>query len=169
MRIFDAHCDVLLKMWRDRNLSFQNGENLHINLDHLQAGGSKIQCFALFIPEEVPMLGKFQAALDMVDIFYERILARYENVKLVRSKKDIDELKDHEIGALLTLEGCDAIDFDIAKLRTLFRQGVTSVGLTWNNANFCADGAEETRGAGLTDFGRLVVKENNKHHVWTDV
>ncbi|HET7579706.1 MAG TPA: dipeptidase [Bacillales bacterium] len=169
MKIFDAHCDVLLKMWRDRDLSFRNGRNLHIHLDHLQAAGSKIQCFALFIPEEVPVLGRFQAALDMVDIFYERILARYQNLKLIRSKKEISELKDHEIGAVLTLEGCDAIDADIGKLRNLFRLGVTSVGLTWNHANFCADGVEESRGAGLTDFGRTVVRENNKHRVWTDV
>lgn len=169
MKIFDAHCDVLLKMWRDKNLSFQNGQGLHINLDQLHAGGSKIQCFALFIPEEVLLPGKFQAALDMVDIFYERILSRYQNMKLITSKKDIDGLKEDEIGAVLTLEGCDAIDADPAKLRTLFRLGVTSVGLTWNNANACADGAGESRGAGLTDFGRFVVEENNKHRVWTDV
>ncbi|HET7521897.1 MAG TPA: dipeptidase [Bacillales bacterium] len=169
MKLFDAHCDVLLKMWEDRNLSFKDSTKLHINLDRLQAGGGRIQCFALFIPEEVPMFTKFQAALEMVDIFNERILARHKNMKLVTTKKEIDELGADEIGAVLTLEGCDAIDIDLMKLRTLFRLGVTSVGLTWNNANACADGAMESRRAGLTDFGRLVVRENNKNRVWTDV
>src|SRR5699024_10708832 len=107
--------------------------------------------------------------IEMVDIFYERILAQHKKIKLVATKKQMETLSDDEIGAVLTLEGCDAIDTDLAKLRTLFRLGVTSVGLTWNNANACADGAMESRGAGLTDFGRLVVQENNQHHVWTDV
>ncbi|HET7658187.1 MAG TPA: dipeptidase [Bacillales bacterium] len=169
MKLFDAHCDVLLKMWRDRELSFKDGKGLHINLDRLESAGSKVQCFAIFIPESVSVLAKFEAALQMVDVFYERILNRYENVKLVTSKQEISELKQGEIGAVLTLEGCDAVDVDLSKLRTLFRLGVTSVGLTWNNANACADGAEESRGGGLTDFGRQVVEENNRHRVWTDV
>lgn len=169
MNIFDAHCDVLLKMWEDQDLSFQNAEILNINLERLQAGGSKVQCFALFIPVEIPVLNKFQVALDMIDILHERILTRHPNMKLVTSKQEIEALRDDEIGAVLTLEGCDAIDIDLTKLRTLFRLGVTSVGLTWNNANGCADGAMESRKAGLTDFGRLVVEEHNKHRVWTDV
>lgn len=169
MKIFDAHCDVLLKMWEDRDLSFEDAQDLNINLNRLKAGGSKVQCFALFVPVEIPVLNKFQVALEMIDILHERVLARYPEVKLVTSRQEIEALKDNEIGAVLTLEGCDAVDIDLAKLRTLFRLGVTSVGLTWNNANACADGAMESRKAGLTDFGRLVVEEHNKHRVWTDV
>lgn len=169
MKIFDAHCDVLMKMWRDSDLSFEDGRDLHIRLDRLQKGGSRIQCFAIFIPEEVSVLAKFEAALQMVDVFYERILKKHENVKLITSKQEITELKADEIGAVLTLEGCDAIDIDLAKLRTLYRLGITSVGLTWNFPNACADGAKESRGGGLTDFGRQVVELNNQHCIWTDV
>lgn len=169
MSLFDAHCDVLLKMWEDRTISFENSEKLHINRRRLRSGGGKVQCFAIFIPEEVPQASKFPAALEMVDIFYERILAQYEKMKLITTKQDMDALKEDEIGAILTLEGCDAIDTNMAKLRALFRLGVTSVGLTWNNANACADGVMEPRRAGLTDFGRRVIQENNRHHVWTDV
>ena len=46
---------------------------------------------------------------------------------------------------------------------------VRSFGLTWNYANLLADGALETRGAGLTNFGKQVVQELNALHVWTDV
>lgn len=45
----------------------------------------------------------------------------------------------------------------------------TFFGLTWNYANLLADGALETRGAGLTTFGKHVVQELNTLHVWTDV
>jgi membrane dipeptidase len=112
---------------------------------------------------------KFQSAIEIVDVFYEKVLASHKNIKLVTTKKEIANLNENEIGAVLTLEGCDAIDSDLTKLRTLFRLGVASIGLTWNNANATADGALESRGAGLSDFGRSVVVENNAHRVWTDV
>lgn len=169
MKLFDAHCDALLKMHNHQRLSFRNAEELQVNLERLQHSHAQIQCFAIFIPDEVPPAMKFQTAIALTDIFYERIIQRFEQMKLVTSKKQMDELQADEIGAILTIEGCDAIDVDLSKLRTLYRLGVTSVGLTWNNANACADGALEPRGAGLTDFGRRVVEENNKHRVWTDV
>ena len=42
----------------------------------------------------------------------------------------------------------------------------------WTNMELCqslSDGALETRGAGLTNFGKQVVQELNALHVWTDV
>lgn len=167
--IFDAHCDVLYKMEEDPSLNFKSSEDLHINLQRLEKTGGKVQCFALFIDEEVPQELKFTKALNMVDIFYNQLLATYPELKLVRTKKEVELLKPNEIGAMLTLEGCDAIGRDLVKLRTLFQLGVKSVGLTWNASNAVADGAKESRGAGLSDFGRKVVQENNRFKVWTDV
>lgn len=169
MAIFDAHCDVLYRLHFEKGLSFAENNGLHITYDHLKAAGAKVQCFALFIPAELPQEIKFKTALDMIDVLHREILDKHPDIRLVKSKADIERLKDDEIGIMLTLEGCDAIDTDLVKLRTLFRLGVRSVGLTWNNANAAADGAQESRGAGLSDFGRKVVEENNKHKVWTDV
>jgi membrane dipeptidase len=169
LQIFDAHCDVLYRMEEDSSLHFLDGEDLHINLKRLSFAGSKVQCFALFMMDTVPDELKFKKALNMIDIFYDKVIGSSPLLKPVRTKKDIEGLKENEIGAMLTLEGCDAIGTDLVKLRTLFRLGVKSVGLTWNNSNAVADGAQESRGAGLSDFGRKVVRENNQHKVWTDV
>ncbi|GGH81961.1 membrane dipeptidase [Pullulanibacillus pueri] len=169
MNVFDTHCDALLKLHFDQRLNFTNASDMHINYEYLQQGGSKVQCFALFIPTEIPQEVKFRTALDMIDIFYRQVVEAHDNVRAVRTKADIEALQENEIGAMLTLEGCDAIDTDLMKLRTLFRLGVRAVGLTWNNANATADGAEESRGAGLSDFGRELVRQNNAYKVWTDV
>ena len=67
------------------------------------------------------------------------------------------------------MEGADAFGNDLIKLRHLYRLGVLSIGLTWNNANLCADGVGDPRGAGLTVLGKEVVCLNNEHHVFTDV
>ncbi|WP_246939733.1 dipeptidase [Bacillus pinisoli] len=169
MKIFDAHCDVLYKLWLNPTLNFEDSHELHINFNRLQKGQAKIQCMAIYIPEEVPFQERFEVALEMINIFYERILPYYPSIKLVRTKEDINKLKEDEIGVLLTLEGCDAIGSSISRLKTLFHLGVKSVGLTWNYGNAVADGILEPRGAGLSLFGKQVVQENNRFKVWTDV
>jgi membrane dipeptidase len=167
--IFDAHCDALMKLWSNRLLSFQDSNELHVNLDSLVEAKSKVQCFAIYIPENVPEESRFTVALEMIDIFFQQIIDRFPNIKFVQSKSDIDRLAENEIGAMLTLEGCEAIGTNLVKLKTLLRLGVISVGLTWNWANAVADGAWEQRGAGLTQFGKQVVIQLNEAKRWVDV
>ena len=177
MNIMDTHCDALFKLqWNVRSqydkkpsLDYQNAEELDTNVRRLQQGNVKVQFYAIFIPPEVPENEKWQHALEQVDLFYREVIGKNPNIVHIRSWKDLDALQEEEIGAVLTLEGADPIGNDIVKLRHLFRLGVLSFGLTWNHANLCADGAEEPRGAGLTVWGKEVVKENNRHQVLTDV
>lgn len=168
VKIFDAHCDVLWQLWRaEGKKNFRNDPNLHITFEQLEKRKGSVQCFAIYVPETVPYEKRFEVALAMVDLFYKQILS-LPNMKLIQTKKDIEQLGENEIGALLTLEGCEAIGKEMMKLRTLYRLGVRSVGLTWNHANLLADGAMETRGAGLTTFGRKVVEELDSFRLWTD-
>lgn len=167
--IFDAHCDALMKLWQDRSLSFQDGAPLHVTFSGMAEAGVKVQCFAIYVPETVPEEARFTAALEMADIFFSRIVEAFPSIKFVRTKQDIAALKEGEIGAMLTLEGCDSIGANLVKLKTLLRLGVASVGLTWNFPNAVADGAWEKRGAGLTAFGRQVVELLNETKRWVDV
>src|SRR5690606_40117927 len=137
-------------MWMDPTIDFRNSSKLHITYDQLKATGSKVQCFAIYIPEGVKPESRFEVALEMVEIFYQKVIAPFPLLKIVRTREDILSLKEGEIGAFLTLEGCDAIDQSIVKLQSLIRLGVSSVGLTWNYANFVADGVGEPRGGGLS-------------------
>ena len=177
MKIFDTHCDALLKLQiAKRNtlfdgemLDYRKSNDLETNFERLQAGGVKVQFFAIFIHPEFPSDEKWQHALEQVDLFYSEILGKNPLMKHIKDWKDIDQLKPDEIGAVLTLEGADAFGNDLIKLRHLYRLGVLSIGLTWNNANLCADGVGDPRGAGLTVLGKEVVCLNNEHHVFTDV
>lgn len=167
--IFDAHCDVLYKMYLDPTISFADSSKLHVNLNYLKEHHKSIQCFAIYVPESVKFEDRYHVSLEMIQIFYEKILNVYEEIVLVRTREDIYNLEDGKIGVILTLEGCDAIGDDLVKLDTLLQLGISSVGLTWNYANLVADGALEERNAGLTEFGKQVVQRNNEKHVWTDV
>ncbi|MBS4210729.1 dipeptidase [Bacillus sp. FJAT-50079] len=170
MEIIDLHCDVLLKIWESKGkLSFENSEKLDANFERLKNGQVKIQCFAIFIPAELKVEAKFQAALDQIDYFYTDVLGENKYMKHIKSWEDFENLREQETGAMLTLEGVDCIGNDLQKLRTLYRLGVRSIGLTWNHANLAADGVEEPRGAGLTSFGREVIQFNNEYQLLTDV
>jgi membrane dipeptidase len=170
LKIIDTHCDALLKLWqKPGQINFYDSPELDTNVQRLQEGQVAVQCFAIFIYPEVKFDHKFQVALEQIDYFHSEVLAKNPMMKQVTSWDELDRLGENEIGAILTLEGADAFGNDLAKLKTFYRLGVKSVGLTWNNANLCADGAGEPRGAGLTLLGKEVVKLNNEHQVFTDV
>lgn len=177
MKIIDTHCDALFKMQVAKRdslyhaplLNFTDAPQLDTNFQRLQAGGVKVQFFAIFLHPELPSDEKWQHALEQVDLLHTEIIGKNPLMRHIRKWEDIDGLAENELGAVLTLEGAEPIGNDLMKLRQLFRLGVLSVGLTWNYANLCADGAGEPRGAGLTLFGKEVVRANNENRVFTDV
>jgi membrane dipeptidase len=170
VNIIDLHCDALLKLWEGKGtLRFADARELQTNKLRLHTGQIKVQCFAIFIEPLIPSDQKFQAAMEQIDYFYKEVLGKNPDMVHIKEWTDLDNLKLGQIGALLTLEGVDAIGNDLTKLHILYQLGVRSVGLTWNNANLAADGAGEPRGAGLTLFGKEIVEFNNKHQILTDV
>ncbi|MBD8070753.1 dipeptidase [Bacillus sp. PS06] len=170
MKIIDLHCDALLKLYEAKgNLSYTDSEELDTNFNRLKKGEIMVQCYAVFIYPEMKSDEKFQIALDQIDYFYNEVLAKNPDMKHIKDWEDFSRLQEGEIGAMLTLEGVDAIGNDFQKLRILYQLGVRSIGLTWNNANLAADGAGEPRGAGLTTFGKEIVQFNNEHRILTDV
>lgn len=170
MRIIDTHCDVLMKLWKSNGqLTFSCSDELAANKERLLQGGIMAQGFAIFVPPAVKVEQKFQAALDQIHYFYEEVLGKNPEMKHIKEWSDFDLLREGEIGAMLILEGVDAIGNDLRQLQMLYRLGVLSVGLTWNNANLAADGVWEPRGAGLTGFGKEIVRLNNAQRRLTDV
>lgn len=177
MKIIDTHCDALLKLQLAKRgqfydiepLNFKDSKEIDTNFLRLKKGKVMVQFFAIFIEPEVPFDEKWQHALEQIDLFYTDVLGVHPSMKHIKKWQDLDELKENKIGAVLTLEGADAFGNDLTKLRHLYRLGVLSIGMTWNNANLCADGAGEPRGGGLTLLGKDVVKLNNTHKVFTDV
>lgn len=179
MNIIDTHCDALLKLQSDargvhsyfqqnRQLNYLNSDELDTNMERRIEGNVKVQFYAVFISPGIPDNEKWQHALEQIDAFYEEVLTQ-KNMVHIKHLPDIKKLKEHEHGAVLTLEGSDAFGNDLMKLRTLFRLGVLSLGLVWNNGNLVADGVGETRGTGLSEFGMKVIEECNKNNVLIDV
>ncbi|MRX70671.1 membrane dipeptidase [Bacillus lacus] len=170
MKIFDAHCDLLYKLWKYPGMDEYGDPFLQTSIQKLQNSSfGIIQCFAVFVPSELSGSEKLIAALSQINLFHEVILKKYDRFVHIKSKEDIEGMKDGEIGAILTLEGCDCLQGNINLLETFYHLGVRSFGLTWNNGNLLADGALESRNAGLSSLGVEAVRKLNMLKVWTDL
>jgi membrane dipeptidase len=88
----------------------------------------------------------------------------------VRTAEELDScIQNGKIGALLSLEGVDGLQGQMSLLRIMHQLGIRAAGLTWNHANWAADGAMEPRGGGLSAKGRLFVEECDKLDILLDV
>jgi membrane dipeptidase len=167
--IIDGHCDVLSKLMLNPGLDFgRNESGLDVTLPKLRQAGTMMQCFAIWIPETVNDPG-MKHLLTGVEIYWERIVGQ-AGMKGVRTAEDLSSaIEQGQLAALLTVEGADGLNGSLDHLRTLFRLGVRCLGLTWNYANWAADGVAEPRKGGLTVKGRQLVKECNHLGIIMDV
>lgn len=169
MNVVDFHCDVLCKLLLDEQLTFRAGkpERLDVTYERLKAAGTVLQTFAIYIPQSLN--GRLEPILESVDRFHQLILT-CEDMKWVRTIQDLDFcVNNGKIGALLSLEGVDGLQGQMSMLRIMQQLGIRAAGLTWNHANWVADGAMEPRGGGLTAKGRTFVEECNQLEILIDV
>ncbi|HEY0828307.1 MAG TPA: dipeptidase [Bacilli bacterium] len=167
-RIFDNHCDVLSKMLIHPQIDFFDHTHLDVTLPRLREANVRVQSFAIYLPERLEQAG-FWHVLRCVELFHEKILVHPEMI-FVRSVEDLEKVrKGAGIGALLSLEGADGLHGNFTYLKTLFYLGVRSLGITWNYANWAADGVLEPRQGGLTLKGKKLVQECNKLGILIDV
>ncbi len=73
------------------------------------------------------------------------------------------------VAVLLSMEGAEVLEGELDLLHVYHQLGVRSMGLTWMYRNPVAEGNWEDTGAGLSDFGRQVVREMNDLRMLVDV
>lgn len=169
MPLADFHCDVLMKLFDDEGLSFQNEASgkLDVTYERLKKADAVFQTFAVFV--RPALSGKIEPYLRCIDLFYRHVIS-HPGMAFIRSKNDLKRsLAEGKIGAMLSLEGIDGLQGDAALLRIMYRLGVRAAGFTWNHANWAADGAMEDRGAGLTAQGKAFVRACDELGIILDV
>jgi membrane dipeptidase len=132
----------------------------HVDLPRMREGGVGAQFFGLV---SLPMMGRVRGlarAIDeQIDVLDET-LARTRDIRLARTKKEIEEhSRDGAASALLGIEGAHALEGDFENLERFARRGVRYLGLlhfSANEAGFPAYG-RGARDEGLTMWGRELV------------
>jgi membrane dipeptidase len=169
MKIMDGHCDALTKLYVNPKLDFgKEDQELDVSYPRLKHAGVKVQCFAIYLSDSIQQ-PTFDHILQMVDIFQRKIVS-HSGMRFIQNAGDWHEVEaGDQIGAILTLEGVDALGGNLTHLRILYHLGVRSVGLTWNYANWAADGVMEPRKGGFTRKGKLMLRELETMGIIADV
>ncbi|NLB87768.1 MAG: membrane dipeptidase [Syntrophomonadaceae bacterium] len=155
-KIIDLHCDTI-SIITEKDISLYSN-NCHLDLVRSLEANILVQFFALFT---MPTDSKtaFANIMLQVEKFLSELELNQDYIYLVKKYIDID-LSSNKIGAILHLEGAEAIGTDIELLSLLYRLGLRSLGLTWNHRNLLADGIGEGIDAGgLSKLGKKVIKE----------
>ena len=141
-----------------------------LNLEKLAAYGPAVQIFAIWLePKYYPIA--MRQTVKYLDYYLEQMERYKDRVGMVKRFSDIlENKKQGRLSAILSLEGGEALEGEIAALRMFHRLGVRLMTLTWNHRNALADGvAERGTGGGLTTFGKAVVKEMERLGMLVDV
>lgn len=168
MKIIDLHCDALLKLTTLETANFADDVRIHANQKRLQLGQVEAQVFAIFIDPTIPQSLQFLEVMRQIEAFHTHVL-QTEGMVHITDWAQLDRLAPHEIGAILSLEGCSAIGEDLTKLTAVLDAGVKLVGLTWNEENAVAHGAEQDATLGLKPFGKEVIQLLNERDIIIDV
>lgn len=166
-KIIDGHCDTLTNLL-DRPSTIDDPKN-HVSMERLITGSVHIQFFAAWIGSKEKYGSPLQRGLKLIDRF-NTMLAENSRIVPILKWEDINEIKDNQIGALLTVECGSILEGELANLRILHKLGVRLMTLTWNYRNEICDGIMESNSkSGLSNFGISVIQEMNKLNMIIDV
>lgn len=166
MKIIDLHCDTIGRLVETGEGLFRNQG--HFDLQRAGKAGLVLQFFSLFLhPNEQGVALK--GILQQIDRFYEEI---DQQAGLAYPLLFINDYQPEErrLAALLHLEGAECLGTEIEYLRIMYRLGLRSIGLTWNDRNLLADGVKEApHDGGLSQAGTKMVREMRKLGILLDL
>jgi membrane dipeptidase len=168
----DGHSDALIEVARrrlrgerralaDRHVAAMRRADL--STQFLVVGGD----FPLFAGDQVS--DPLRDHLELMDVFWAEQEEAKADLGAVLWAEDVDDYEGERVGFVLHWEGAGVLRESLAPLRAAWREGLRSIGLTWNAPNGLADGCGEPRGGGLTELGKRVVREANRLGIVVDV
>ncbi|GAE04866.1 microsomal dipeptidase [Paenibacillus sp. JCM 10914] len=155
----DFHCDALSKLWEDPKASFVDDPKLDVSRERMTEGDVALQVFAVFLSNHYGR-ASFERVLSQLEIFRNRMVrpALLEALLWREQVQQIGHSRRKRYG-ILSLEGVDGIESNLHYVQLCYELGVRFMGITWNYANWAADGVLEQRNGGFTERGRELVEK----------
>ena len=175
--ILDGHNDLAIAMRELNGYDMaaypldERQSKTRTDLVRLRGGGVGGQFWSVYVPANWAGERAVTATFEQID-FVLRMVARYgDDLVLALTADDVESaIAGGRIASLMGAEGGHSIDCSLAVLRTLHAMGVRYMTLTHNDNVPWADSAtDEPQNGGLTDFGRDVVREMNRHGMLVDL
>jgi len=148
--MFDAHCDTLLKVYKNGGSLGKN--EYDVSFEKLAMYGRAAQLFAVFNKGDLSTSDIF----NIIKLLKKETEAS-EIAQFCVTGDDVENCKK-PVAALVSLESVgNTPDFKVDDLSAFYDLGVRILSLTWNHDNrFC--GGISNNSSGLTDIGAEVVE-----------
>jgi membrane dipeptidase len=115
-------------------------------------------------------IGEYDNARAATEYWKNEAASGQSPFLLVEKADDIKRAKQQgKLGLIIGFQDSVMLDIDLDRVDEFHKLGVRVIQLTYNVANLVGDGCLETRNAGLTNFGREVVKRMNALGVALDL
>jgi membrane dipeptidase len=110
------------------------------------------------------------AAMRNVGMWLERLRRRGDALLHVTSAADVTRAKrEGKLGIVFHFQNTQPFERNPELVAVYARLGVRVVQLTYNVRNWVGDGCEEPADAGLSDFGRRIIREMNRAGMVVDL
>lgn len=197
--VFDGHNDVLTRLRDSGGLSqiqqFLTVSDFDVDKVKAKKGGLAGGFFAMWVKSpgeddfdslmlqdtyDIPLPSNVLNA-DALSVVMEQAaillsLERLGAVKICKTKADLElHLPGSALAAVMHLEGCEAIDPELANLDVLYAAGLRSLGPVWSRSNIFGDGvpfrypSSPDIGGGLSSSGVELVKRCNELGILIDL
>lgn len=168
MRYFDLHCDTMTECCLHNKHLKEN--DLHVNLQKAEAMETYVQCYAVWIPDDLRGEAAFQRFCKIADCFEREAAANKEQLSVCRQPGGLAQAaakKKH--AAVLTVENGAALGGKLENIQAFQERGVKMCTLTWNGENELGRGVLAAGDGGLSDFGRQAVRGLEEAGIVIDV
>ena len=154
IKIVDMHCDTIVKCKRKGFDLFEN--SMQVDLKRMKEVVS-VQDFAIWLEKEYYPVA-YKETCECIDFYYSQLEKNKDFICHVNTYDEILNARESgEIASILSIEGGEAIEGSIEKLKYFYDKGVRLMTLTWNYKNEIGGGAG-FQDLGLTEFGKEVLK-----------
>jgi membrane dipeptidase len=178
----DLHADTLMwSRWTGYDIHKAHEPPLpfaalggHIDVPRMREGGMGAQFFGLVsLPLASRVKGMARVVHEQIDVLEAQVRERPGALRLVRTASEIEQCRsDGAIGALLGIEGAQALDGSLDNVATFARRGVRYLGLlhfTANEAGYPMYGRGSNAAEGLTPWGLRLVERCEAEGVIVDL
>lgn len=153
IELFDAHCDSL------------TAKGIFENTAHLKRGDllKYRRCLQVFA-----ICAEYEYAYSYTMRYIGRFerLCRKWGFSPVKTRADLENAR---YGAILALEGANALCRSLAALDRFYNMGVRLLTITWNTENAAAGSIAQETDGGLTEYGKKLIRKCEKKGVVVDL
>ena len=169
--VIDTHDDTTQRMLDpafDLGVRHADGS---IDIPRMRDGGLDAIFFSIWIPGTITGDEAVKQALAQIDAVKRQVAAHPADLELVTTAEGVrNAVAAGRIAVLLGVEGGHMIANDLANLRRFFDLGVRYMTLTHSvNVDWADSSTDKPLNAGLSPFGREVVREMNRLGMMIDI